>query len=461
MKPSTTAPAAHATPPKLWRTYMQLLVPMIVANILQALSGTLNNIFVGQLLGVKAMAAVSAFFPLLFFLIAFMIGLGSGAAVLIGQAWGARESERVKTIAGATLAAGLWFGAGVAVFGGLFTQPLLVALRTPPDVLPDAVAYARIMLVAAPAIFVFILTTSMLRGVSDTQTPLRTLLVSTAVGLVLTPALMLGWLSGIGIGPQGVASGGYAAGVGFVVAMAWTAWHLKRKGSPLAPDADFLRHVHLNGPVLAKVLRIGLPSAVTMVTVALSEVAVLFLVNRYGSQATAAYGAVSQIINYVQFPALSIGITASILGAQAIGAGRVQSLGKIAQTGISMNLVLTGGLILLGYVFSRSVIGLFITDAAVIELAQTLLHIKLWSMVLMGMSTVLSALMRSSGTVLVPTANSLVTIFGVLVPGAWWLSGRYGIEGIWAAYPIAFGVSLLMNTAYYRLVWKKKRIERL
>ena len=95
--PPTTAPA----PPVLWRVYLAFLVPMIISNILQALSGTVNNIYLGQLLGVGAMASVSAFFPVLFFLISFMIGLGAGASVLIGQAWGAREPERVKAVAGA------------------------------------------------------------------------------------------------------------------------------------------------------------------------------------------------------------------------------------------------------------------------------------------------------------------------------------------------------------------------
>ena len=92
-----------AAPPVLWKAYLAFLVPMIISNILQALSGTVNNIYLGQMLGVKAMAAVSAFFPVLFFLIAFMIGLGSGASVLIGQAWGAKNPERVRAITGTTL----------------------------------------------------------------------------------------------------------------------------------------------------------------------------------------------------------------------------------------------------------------------------------------------------------------------------------------------------------------------
>ena len=452
--PPTTAPA----PPVLWRVYLAFLVPMIISNILQALSGTVNNIYLGQLLGVGAMASVSAFFPVLFFLISFMIGLGAGASVLIGQAWGAREPERVKAVAGTTLTIGLCAGLLVAIFGGTFTEPMLRALGTPADILPGATAYARIVLLAAPGLFLFLLVTSMLRGVGDTKTPLKTLLISTAVGLLVTPALILGWG---GLPQMGVASGAYAAVASYLIALGWTAWYLRRKHHVMAPDAAFLKHLRFDRTIAAKVLRIGLPTAVSMITISLSEIAVLFLVNTHGSQATAAYGAVNQIVSYVQFPAISIAITASILGAQAIGAGRGQALGKIARTGIVMNLLLTGSLVLLGYLFSRSILGLFITDAAVVELAQTLLHIMLWSSVIMGMSMVLSGLMRASGTVLVPTLITVLSIGLVQVPVAWVLNSRYGINGIWAAYPVAFLAMLAMQSTYYQLVWKKKPIRRI
>ena len=451
-------PTTAAAPPVLWRIYLAFLVPMIISNILQALSGTVNNIYLGQLLGVGAMASVSAVFPVLFFLISFMIGLGAGAAVLIGQAWGANEPERVKAVAGTTLTIGLCAGLLVAIFGGTFTEPMLRALGTPADILPGATAYARIMLLAAPGIFLFLLVTSMLRGVGDTKTPLKTLLISTAVGLLVTPALILGWG---GLPQMGVVSGAYAAVVSYLIALGWTAWYLRRRHHVLAPDASFLKHLRFDRTIAAKVLRIGLPTAVSMITISLSEIAVLFLVNRHGSQATAAYGAVNQIVSYVQFPAISIAITASILGAQAIGAGRSQSLGKIARTGIVMNLLLTGALVLLGYLFSRHILGLFITDAAVVELAQTLLHIMLWSSVIMGMSMGLSGLMRASGTVLVPTLITVLSIGLVQVPVAWVLNNRYGINGIWAAYPVAFLAMLAMQATYYQSVWKKKPIRRL
>jgi len=232
-------------------------------------------------------------------------------------------------------------------------------------------------------------------------------------------------------------------------------------GSPLAPDAEFIRHLRIDPKLLKAVLKVGVPTGVQMIVVALSEVVLLSLVNGYGSSATAAYGAVNQVVAYVQFPAISIAITASILGAQAIGAGRADRLGAIAKTALMMNVALTGGLVLLGYLFSRPLMGFFITSAPVIEVAQTLLHIMLWSLVIFGMASALSGIMRASGSVLVPTAISIVCLIGVEVPVAWFMSHRIGLNGIWYAYPVTFGAMLLLQTAYYRLVWRRKAIRRL
>jgi Na+-driven multidrug efflux pump len=126
-----------------------------------------------------------------------------------------------------------------------------------------------------------------------------------------------------------------------------------------------------------------------------------------------------------------------------------------------MNVVLTGGLIATGYVFSRLLMGLFITDAVVLELAQGLLHIVLWSLVMVGMAMVFSGAMRASGTVWVPLLISVSTIAAVEVPSALALSHFIGIEGIWFAYPITFCTMFLFQMAYYVLVWRKRAIERL
>ncbi|WP_095147899.1 MATE family efflux transporter [Pseudomonas sp. Irchel s3a18] len=442
----------------LWKTYLLFLAPMVLSNFLQSMSGTVNSIYIGQMLGTQALAAVSGMFPIVFFFIALVIGLGAGAGVLIGQAWGAREPALVKAIAGSTLLLGAMIGLVAAVLGSVFARHALQGLGTPADVLEEAVAYARVMMWIMPPLLVFVLFTQLLRGVSDTLSPLLALVVSTCVGLLLTPALIRGWF---GLPQMGIQSAALAGLAGNLAAMAMLAWRLNRKGHALALDRALLAAMRLDRAILAKVLRIGLPTGLQMVVISLSELVILALVNQHGSQATAAYGAVTQIVNYVQFPALSIAIAASILGAQAIGAGRIERIGPILRTGLLINLGLTGGLVLLGYLLSHWLLGLFITEPATRAQAAHLLHIMLWSMLVFGFQAVIGGVMRGSGTVMVPMAISVFCILGVELPVAYLLDARFGLQGVWMAFSVAYLSMLALQTTYYKRVWQYQKIERL
>jgi Na+-driven multidrug efflux pump len=158
---------------------------------------------------------------------------------------------------------------------------------------------------------------------------------------------------------------------------------------------------------------------------------------------------------------MSIGITASILGAQAIGAGRASQLGAITRTGLVLNFVITGAGVAAVYAFAHPVIAMFIAEPEVVDLTEHLLGLVLWSMLLFGMAVVFSSVMRASGTVLAPTAIYIVAILVVEIPTAWILSSFIGIDGVWIAYPAAFAAMLLMQATFYLAVWRKRTIRAL
>lgn len=442
----------------LWQAFLVFVAPMILANLLQSLSATANAFFIGQMLGTRALAAVAGVFPMLFVIVSLILGVGAGGSVLIGQAWGANEPHKVKAIAGTVIALGLLLGAAVAIFGGFFAEPMLHVLSTPPDVFPEAARYMRVVLLAMPGLLVFMLMTQLMRGVGDTMTPLFALLISTAATCVVTPAFIRGWF---GLPQIGVAAGAAASIASSTCGLAFLVLYMRYKKHPLAPDAELMRDIRINPQLLKVVAKIGLPTAVQMIVVSMSEVVLVKIINSFGSDATAAYGAVNQVVNYIQFPAISIAITASILGAQAIGAGHADRLGKILKTGLALNLLITGSLVLVGYLFSRRLMALFITKEPVIEMAQVLLHIMLWSIVVFGFAGTIGGIMRASGTVLVPTAISICCIALIELPSAYALSKPFGLDGVWMAYPITFASMLVLQSLYYRLVWRKKKIERL
>ncbi|WP_210352223.1 MATE family efflux transporter [Bradyrhizobium rifense] len=447
-----------SAPKPVWKSFLRFLAPLMLSNALQSLFGTVSNVYLGQMIGVDALAAVSTFFPVFFFLFAFVMGLSTGATVLIGQAFGAGEHGRIKSVVGTTLAVGLLLSISVGLIGGLFSRQLMMALATPADILDQASAYARIMLLTMPLGFVFLLMTAMIRGVGDAVTPLLALALSTAIGLILTPMLIRG---AFGLPAFGITSPAWAAAISNAVTLLALAAYLLRKKHALAPDVALLRHVRLNRAVIGQILGIGLPSAVGMVVMAIAELVLLGLVNGFGSDATAAYGAVNQVMGYTQFTALSISIAVSILGAQAIGGGDRARLDGIVRTGLAFNLVLTGGLVALIYLMPRSVLGIFITDSTVLDLAKGLLIIALWSSVPFGLATTFSGAMRAAGVALTPMLLSIFAIVAIELPSAVILSRTIGLVGVWAAYPIVFCAMFVLQMGYYLLVWRKKAIPRL
>lgn len=445
----------HSTRP-LWQRFSLFLIPLMAANILQALSGTINSIFIGQMIGVDALAALATFFPILFFLISFIIGLSAGSTILIGQAWGAQNVTRVKQVAGTTITSAFLVGLVVALLGGIWIDDIMALLGAPENIRDTAAGYGRIMFLGMPGFFVFLVVTSILRGVGDTVTPLFSLILSLIIGAVATPALIQGWW---GLPQLGVNSAAWAFIAGFVVVLSFLFFYMRARNMPLAPDAAMLKALRPDLKLLGMILRLGVPAGLQMVVSSIAGLVVVGLVNRFGSNATAAYGALNQVLNYVQFPAMSIGIATSIFGAQAIGARRQEQLGQITQTALLMNLIITGTLVTLAYLFSQHLVGLFITDPEVVDLTEQLLHIVLWAIVPFGWGVVFSGMMRASGMVYVPMVLALTAILCIELPGAVLLSQTsLGLSGIWIAYAASFTGMMLMQAGWYHFVWKKKDI---
>jgi putative MATE family efflux protein len=453
--PAAAAPLQQA--PVLWRRFLLFLGPLVLTNVLQALSGTFNSVFLGRMLGPQALAAAVAFFPILMFFLAFVIGLGAGASVLVGQAWGAQQRAKVREIAGTVLFGGAVLGALIAVAGWLLVPQVLRGLGTPADVLPQAVDYARVMLLALPFLFVSLLAAALLRGMGDAVTPLGVLVVTCLVSAVITPALISGVL---GLPPLGAASAACGTLVATATALGWLGWRLTRRQHLLAP-AGLLPLLRWRPELLRTVARLGVPTGLFFVTGSLADLGLLGLVNRHGAEAVAAWGAVGQVTSYVQFPAMSIAIACSVFAAQAIGAGRPEQAHQVARVGLALNLALTGSLAVIVAWMAPHAVRLFTDDAAVGTLGTQLLHVSVWGSLLLGIGSVFSGVMRAAGTVRVPMLISLGCLAVLQFPVGWFLDRTFGVQALWFTYLVTYGIGASLQAAYYFGVWRAMPIRRL
>lgn len=440
----------------LWKTFFVFLLPLIATNILQNLSGTINTIFVGQMMGVDAIAAVSVYFPILFLLLAFIIGISTGTTVLVGQAWGAQNIEKVQSVVGSTLFMTIIGGIVTAILGVFFAKDILELLGTDPKVMHLALPYVQWMLAGSPLLFVYIIYTSILRGVGDSTTPLLALALTSVIGIIITPILLKGYF---GFPALGIIAPAIASIISYIAILIFLAIYLNKKNHSLRPNRQLLQHIRHNPELSKIILRLGVPTGIQMITTSMAGLVIVGLVNHYGSHATAAYGAVNQVLNYIQFPAISISIAASIFAAQAIGAGKSDLLARVTRTALGMNFLFTGTLIALGYLFSKYLMSLFITDPTVVVLGQQLLFIVLWAILFFGAGAIFASIMRSSGTVTVPMLINISAILFIEIPCAYWFSSMWGLKGIWVAYALAFVSLCIIQGLYYQFIWKKKTIK--
>jgi putative MATE family efflux protein len=437
----------------LWRAMAWFVVPQTAAAVLQLISSTITVVYFGQLLGRSALAVASVFFPIFFLLVSFLIGLISGGIVLVGQAWGAGDIGKMKSVTGTTLSVCALVSIAVAVTGFWLSPELLGLMGTPQDIHQSAVEYARVTFASLPMVTVFFGYTYLLRGTGDARTPFLALMFCTSISLMLMPVLIEGW---VGLPAFGVRSAPLANLVACTVSLPALAIYLRWRGHPLAPDRDLLRRLRIDPSVAGTFLAIGVPAGLQLAMTSLSEVAVVSFVNAFGSSATAAYGAINQVVGYVLAPLQGVGLAATVFGAQAVGAGQLGRLSAVTRMAVLLTFVIGATLVGVVHLFAPTILSWFVADPVTQAIAARALLITLWSYVLVGIGGVLAGVMRSTGTVGWPSGLSVAAVWLVQLPVAYLLSHRIGLDGIWIGYPAGFVIGLVAQWIYYAAIWRRQ-----
>src|SRR5690606_19785761 len=212
-----------------------------------------------------------------------VIGLSAGSTVLIGQAWGAKNLEKVHCVVGSTLFMTLIGGSLIALLGVIFAEQILLALGTDPEVMHLSLPYVQWMLAGSPLIFIYIIYTSILRGVGDSTTPLFASALTIGVGLVVTPILIAAYF---GFPQMGIISPTIATILCNHAVLLFVVLYLDDRQSPFWLDCALLKHIRHRPKISNIILSLGVPTGIQMITTSVAGLVIGGLVNRYGAEAT-------------------------------------------------------------------------------------------------------------------------------------------------------------------------------
>lgn len=454
-KPQASRPSLTEGP--IAKTLFVFSLPILLGNVLQSLNGSINAMWIGNLLGEQALAATSNANILMFLLISSIFGIAMAAVILIGQNLGAGRNEEAKRVVGTST---VFFALLSIVVGGLgviFSPSILAWMNTPPDAMGLAVAYTRILFAGVPFMFGFNLVMAVLRGSGDAKTPFYFLLLSAVLDVILNPLL----IEGIGPLPRmGISGSAVATFIAQSISFALLLAYLYAKKYFLRITRTDLHLLTLNKPIVRSLIAKGLPMGLNMVVVSLSNLLLIHLVNGFGSEASAAFGVANQISAYVQMPAMAIGGAVTSMAAQNIGAGNWHRVHRITWTGVAFNIGLTGLLVLLIHFLNRQAVGLFLPDGGRgIELGVHINNVTLWSFILFGIFNVVAGVVRSAGAVIVPLVFTFIALLIVRIPLSYWLGHAFGFDAIWWSFPISFAIAVVLNIGYYRFgKWKDAKM---
>lgn len=426
-------------------------LPMILGNLFQQFYNMADSMIVGQYVGENALAAVGASYSLTTVFIMVAIGGGIGASVITSQYLGAQSYGKMKTSIYTALINFLIISVLLAVGGFLLNRSILTALKTPDNIIEDAVLYLEIYFCGMPFLFMYNILSAMFNALGKSKIPLGLLIFSSVlnVALDLYAVRILSWgVAGVAIATV------IAQGISALISFGILLWILKRY------EAE--EHAKLyDVEMLVRGTKIAIPSIIQQSIVSIGMLLVQSVVNGFGSSVLAGYSAGMRIESICIVPMIATGNAVSTFTAQNLGAGQTERVKKGYHAGLAMIAVFAVVICVILQVFHGSIIDAFLKGDGGMDAYETgnaYLTFIGWFFALIGVKACTDGVLRGAGDVNVYMAANLVNL-AFRVSFANLCAPIFGVKAVWWAVPIGWGVNFLLSFIWYRTGrWSRKRV---
>ena len=434
---------------KVWKIIPAFVFPLLIGNLLQQMYNIVDSVIVGHFLGKEALAAVSASFFIYYFIISLVIGVGSGITVVISQYYGARQYDKVQQAFSSIFIFTVFIGLFLSVVGFIFSESFFRLTKTPEDVIPGAVRYFRVYISGT---FVFITLNSLLsvfRGMGDSRHPMIFIFITAVLNIILDILFIIVFKWDI----EGVA---FATILAQAVGVAVSLIYLNKRHKLLSikrKDMKFEPSLFFRG------MKIGLPTSVQQCSLSIGLLALLGVVNIFGTDTLTAYGAAGKIDALITQVILTLSSAISAFCGQNIGAGTVSRVREGVRFAMLVNTLLALTFFLMICFFGREMMMIFTPDDSVISIGHDYLMIVGAVFILHGAMNVMNGAMRGAGNTLFAMVTGIVAFWLIRIPLAYFLSERMGYRGIWWAISISISFGFIATCIYYMSGrWKKHDI---
>ncbi len=411
-----------------YKPLLRLAIPVIIGQLAQIGMTLVDNILAGHL-GARVLGAVAVGGSLYVLMLMAVIGTMLSLQPTVSFLDGAGRRGQVSPLFRQAVLLGLVVGAAAGLALGLLGPTILRAAGIAPGLLPGATAFLRAIAAAGPALGLFAAARGLSEGLSRT-TP--TLVVQFAGLLVLAPlgwALMYGRLGAPPLGPLG--SGLATAIATWVQSLLYI---LYVRFSRAYPGIDWTSGRWRPDPrVLASLLRVGLPIAVSLLLEAGMFSAAGLIVGSLGERQVAANQVALSLVTVTFMVPLGLALATTVRVGRAAGAGDLSAIKRAATA--AFTLVLATQFVSAALLLSvpRLLVSLYATDPAIIAIAASLLGFGALFQFSDGIQVLANGALRGLKDTRVPMfiTGFSYWVVGVPVGSLLALRFRMGASGMW------------------------------
>ncbi|MBE5779520.1 MAG: MATE family efflux transporter [Clostridiales bacterium] len=421
-------------------------LPMLIGNIFQQAYNLVDSIVVGKFIGSDALAAVGSTGSISFLFFSICNGIGSGSGIVTSQYFGAGDPVRTKR-AIANSAYIMFVAALVMGLAAFFAAPSLLKLMKTPDVLlPDATTYMRLSCLGVPLVAVYNYSSSMLRALGDSRTPLYFLIFSCFLNIVLD--ILFVYVFGMGVFGAALATiiAQLISGLGCLFYAVKTNPYFMLSRRDFQPDKEVMRQS----------VRLGLPLAMQWSMIAVSSTALQSFVNGFGPSAMAAFTATTRIEQLVHQPYGSLGTAMATYAGQNYGAKRMDRVKMGLKQGMLMSAAFSLVMLLILQFFSKEIISIFVDNEDVITIGAKALKLTSWFYIFLATIYMTRGILNGVGDALFAFINGVVEMVGrIFIPMLIVLIPTVGLWGIWWTTGITWFISAVFCLLRY-ISWRRK-----
>jgi len=428
---------------KITKLLIKQAVPATIGILVMSLNMIVDTIFVGQWIGVLAIAAITVVLPIAFLISSIGMGIGIGGSSIISRALGAKDSKKAFLTFGNQVSLTVILAILFVILGSIFSVPLLNLFGAKGNILPIASEYFGVIIYGVPFLAFAMMGNPTIRAEGKPKFAMYAMMVPAILNVLLDILFIkiLDW----GMWGAGLATSLSYASCGLYILFFFLSSKSEIKVIPKNFKLDF--------KIVREIVELGGISIVRQGAISILMIVLNYSLFKYGGEISIAiFGIINRVMMFSLSPVMGISQGFLPVAGFNIGANKNERVKETIKKAIWFGTVL-GTIVFVGVLlFKEEFIGIFTNDLTLLAETPNAMFMVFLATPIITMQLIGSAYFQAAGKALPALFLTLLKQGIFLIPLAYFLPKYYGINGVWMSFPIAD----LLSTIITILVLKRE-----